>query len=149
VKQPIVADSTCLIGLERIGQLDLLPELFETVVIPPEVAREFGVSLDWLRVENPTDDALITSLKLLVDQGEAEAIALAYEKSCSVLLDDRQARSVAKQMGLRIIGTVGALILAKQQSMVPSLKPLLDQLEASNFYLSHDLREEALRLVSE
>jgi len=149
VKPPIVVDSTCLIGLERIGQLDLLPGLFETVVIPPEVAREFAVSLDWLRVENPTDDALVTSLKLLVDQGEAEAIALAYEKSCSILLDDRQARSVAKQMGLKIIGTVRVLILAKQQSMIPALKPLLDRLEASNFYLSRDLKEEALRLVGE
>ena len=149
MKPPIVVDSTCLIGLERIGQLDLLPGLFETVVIPPEVAREFAVSLDWLRVENPTDDALVTSLKLLVDQGEAEAIALAYEKSCSILLDDRQARSVAKQMGLKIIGTVRVLILAKQQSMIPALKPLLDRLEASNFYLSRDLKEEALRLVGE
>jgi uncharacterized protein len=149
VKPPIVADSTCLIGLERIGQIDLLPELFETVVIPPEVAREFAVSLDWLRVENPTDDAVITSLKLLVDQGEAEAIALAYEKSCSVLLDDRQARSVAKQMGLNIIGTVGALILAKQESLIPAPKPLLDRLETNNFYISQGLKAEALRLAGE
>jgi len=149
VKEPIVADSTCLIGLERIDRLDLLSELFEPVVIPPEVAREFGVSLAWLKVESPANDALMMSLKLLIDQGEAEAIALGYEKHWRVLLDDRQARAVAKQMGLRIIGTVGALVLAKQQSMIPSLRTLLAQLEAHNFYLSADLREEALRLVNE
>jgi predicted nucleic acid-binding protein len=147
VKEPIVADSTCLIGLERIGRLDLLSELFEPVVIPTEVAREFGVSFDWLTVESPANDALVTSLKLVIDRGEAEAVALAYEKRWQVLLDDRQARAVAKQMGLRIIGTVGALVLAKQQSIIPALKPLLDQLEAHNFYLSADLREEALRLA--
>jgi predicted nucleic acid-binding protein len=116
-------------------------------VIPAEVAREFGVSFDWLTVESPANDALVTSLKLVVDRGEAEAVALAYEKRWQVLLDDRQARAVAKQMGLRIIGTVGALVLAKQQSIIPALKPLLDQLEAHNFYLSADLREEALRLA--
>lgn len=149
MKQPIVADSTCLIGLERIGQLDLLPELFEPLVIPPEVAREFGISFPWLKVETPANDALLTSLKLLIDQGEAETIALGYEKGWRVLLDDRPARSVAKQMGLRIIGTVGALVLATQQSIVPALEPLLDQLAANNFYLSQELREEALRLVSE
>ncbi|HMG76850.1 MAG TPA: DUF3368 domain-containing protein [Pyrinomonadaceae bacterium] len=149
MKEPIVADSTCLIGLERIDRLDLLSELFEPVVIPPEVAREFGVSLAWLKVESPANDALMMSLKLLIDQGEAEAIALGYEKHWRVLLDDRQARAVAKQMGLRIIGTVGALVLAKQQSMIPSLRTLLAQLEAHNFYLSADLREEALRLVNE
>ena len=149
MKEPIVADSTCLIGLERIDRLDLLSELFEPVVIPPEVAREFGVSLYWLKVETPANDALMMSLKLLIDQGEAEAIALGYEKHWRVLLDDRQARAVAQQMGLRIIGTVGALVLAKQQSMIPSLRTLLAQLEAHNFYLSADLREEALRLVDE
>jgi predicted nucleic acid-binding protein len=149
VKQPIVADSTCLIGLERIGQLDLLFELFEPLVIPPEVDREFGLSFPWLKVETPANDALVKSLKLLLDQGEAEAIALGYEKEWRVLLDDRRARSVAKQMGLRIIGTVGALILAKQQSIIPALKPLLEQLEAGEFYVSQELIEEALRLVSE
>ena len=149
MKQPIVVDSTCLIGLERIGRLDLLSELFEPVAIPPEVAREFGGLFDWLKVESPINDALVTSLNLLIDRGEAEAIALGYEKHWRVLLDDRQARAVAKQMGLSVIGTVGALVLAKQQSMIPALRPLLDQLEAHNFYLSSDLREEALQLVNE
>lgn len=48
MKEPVVVDSTCLIGLERIRQIDILPTLFEPVVIPPEVNREFGVSLPWL-----------------------------------------------------------------------------------------------------
>jgi predicted nucleic acid-binding protein len=149
VKEPIVVDSTCLIGLERIGRLDLLSKLFSPIVVPPEVAREFGVSLDWLKIESPANEALVKSLKLVIDHGEAEAIALGYEKHWRVLLDDRQARAVAKRMGLTIIGTVGALVLAKRQSIIPALTPLLTQLAAHNFYLSADLREEALRLVNE
>jgi len=149
VKLPIVADSTSLIGLERIRQLRLLPDLFEPFLIPPEVAREVGFSFDWLEVETPVNETLVASINSAVDRGEAEAIALAHEKGWRVLLDDRQARTVAKRMGLRIIGTVGVLILAKQQSIIPALKPLLNQLEANNFYLSVDLREEALRIVDE
>ena len=45
MKEPVVTDSACLIGLERIGQLDLLPSLFEPIIIPPEVDKEFGITL--------------------------------------------------------------------------------------------------------
>jgi predicted nucleic acid-binding protein len=46
VKEPAVADSTCLIGLERIGGLNLLQSLFEPILIPPKVQEEFGVTLE-------------------------------------------------------------------------------------------------------
>ncbi|MGI8543115.1 MAG: hypothetical protein ACR2MD_06495 [Aridibacter sp.] len=42
MKESVVSDSTCLIGLERIGELDVLPALFEPIMIPPEIEREFG-----------------------------------------------------------------------------------------------------------
>jgi predicted nucleic acid-binding protein len=66
VKEPAVTDSTCLIGLERIGRLDILPSLFDPILIPPEVQREFGTPLPWLIVETPADQALVAALKLLV-----------------------------------------------------------------------------------
>ena len=79
MSQVIVSDSTCLIGLERIRQLDLLPGLFDDVFVPPAVAAEFGIPLAWLKVRTPQDAAHVAALKLLVDEGEAEAIALAKE----------------------------------------------------------------------
>lgn len=90
MNEAVVTDSTCLIGLERINRLDLLPALFDIVWIPPEVEREFGISYDWLHVEAPTDTALVNALKLMVDDGEAEAIALASEKQLKIIVDDRQ-----------------------------------------------------------
>ncbi|MCP4401481.1 MAG: hypothetical protein GY801_29810 [bacterium] len=60
--------------------LEGLPALFDPIVIPPEVNREFGIVLPWLTVETPLNQAFLTSLKRMVDAGEAEAIALAYEK---------------------------------------------------------------------
>ena len=62
MKEPIVTDSACLIGLERIDHLDLLTELFEPIVIPPEVDKEFGVTLPWLKIETPSDAQLSAQL---------------------------------------------------------------------------------------
>lgn len=80
MREPVVADSTCLIGLERIGCLDVLPALFEPILVPPEVQREFGIFLPWLKIETPADQALVAALRMLVDDGEAEAISLASER---------------------------------------------------------------------
>ena len=149
MKESVVVDSTCLIGLERMGQLELLPALFEPILIPPEVQREFGMSLAWLTVETPADQAFVSALKMLVDDGEAEAIALAHERGLQIILDDRRARSVGKRLGVAIIGTVGVLVRAKRSGLIPSLKTLIHELEACEFYISEALKAEALRLVNE
>ncbi len=81
MKEAVVSDSTCLIGLERIGELNVLPAIFDPIMIPPEVKREFGGKLSWLQIENLTSVVLVAALRLTVDTGEAEAIALASEKS--------------------------------------------------------------------
>jgi len=149
VKEPIVSDSTCLIGLERIGQLAILPALFDPIMIPPEVEREFGVGFSRLQTETLTSSSLIAILKLIVDAGEAEAIALASEKGCRLITDDKQARSVAKSLGVPVIGTVGVLVRAKQSGVIVALKPVLEDLERNSFFISTALREEALKLVGE
>jgi predicted nucleic acid-binding protein len=149
VKKPVVTDSACLIGLERIGRLDVLPALFDPIIIPPEVQREFGGSLDWLQVRVPNNQALINALKLVVDDGEAEAIALAYEHHNLLILDDRQARSVAQRLTVPIIGTIGVLLLAKQAGILTSVASILIELESASFYVSDALKEEALRLAGE
>lgn len=131
MKTPIVVDSTCLIGLERIGVLHLIPSLFNPVYVPPAVAGEFGIVLPW------------------VDAGETEAIALARELGAKVVLDDRRARSVAGKMGLPILGTIGLLVQAKRSGLVPAVRPLLGNLESLGFHMSEGLKEEALRLVGE
>jgi predicted nucleic acid-binding protein len=149
LKEPVVVDSTCLIGLEQIGRLDLLPSLFEPIHAPPEVGRECGLSAIWLKIENPSNPKLISALKVMVDAGEAEAIALAAERSWKIVLDDRRARDVAQRMALKIIGTVGILVRAKREGLVPWIKPLLNELTDKGFHLSEALKREALRLVGE
>ncbi len=145
----VVADSACLIALERIDALELLSALFGDVMVPPAVDYEFGVARPWLKVNAPTDRRLVVSLKLLVDDGEAEAIALASERASLIILDDRQARRVAQNMGLRILGTLGCLLKAKAAGLIGAVKPFIEKLEDEGFYLAEELKAEALRLAGE
>lgn len=149
MKEAVVSDSTCLIGLERIGELNILPALFDPIVIPPEVEREFGTTFPWLQTENLKNNLLVAALHLVVDAGEAEAIALASEKSCLLISDDKQARAAAKRLGVAVIGTVGVLARAKQSGVITAVKPILDLLELNGFFISQALRDEALKVVGE
>ena len=149
MKEPAVADSTCLIGLERIGRLDVLQALFKPLVIPPKVQEEFGVAIEWIEVEPPSNRMLVDALKLMVDEGEAEAIALAMEKGWQLIVDDRKARAWAKRLGTRVIGTAGILVRAKQEGLIPAVKPLIEALQQANFSLSPELVAEVLRLAGE
>ena len=149
MREAVVADSTCLIGLERIEKLTILPALFDPLMIPPEVEREFGAKHSWLRTEPVTSGALVAALCLTVDAGEAEAIALASEKNCLLISDDKQARLAAKRLSVAVIGTIGVLVRAKQGNVIPALEPLLADLELNHFFISRALRDEALKLVEE
>ena len=149
MKIAAVVDSTCLIGLERIGRLDLLSALLDPILAPPAVVSEFGSRPAWLTVLSPTSGGTVAALKLLVDAGEAEAIALAHERGCRIILDDRKARMAAQRLGIPVTGTVGILLKAKHAGVIPSLLPLLDALDAHHFHVSRALRLEAIRLAGE
>ena len=96
----IVADASCLIGLQNCGKLDILPKIYSEILIPPAVAREFGDVVSFARITSPTDDYLVRSLRFILGSGESEAIALAMELQSAIILDDKKARSVAEGMGL-------------------------------------------------
>lgn len=149
MKRPVVTDSACLIGLEGVRLLDLLPALFEPVCAPPEVVRELGRPLPWLEVTAPADAALVSALGMLVDAGEAQAIALACERRLEIVLDDRRARGVASRLGLEVVGTVGVLLRAKRAGLLQAVSPVLDELARLGFHLSEELRNEARRLAGE
>jgi predicted nucleic acid-binding protein len=64
-------------------QLDILPQVFETVFAPPAVAKEVQTPLDWLRVQAVANSSVVTALRTQMDRGEAEAIA--YSRSFTVV----------------------------------------------------------------
>jgi uncharacterized protein len=92
---------------------------------------------------------MVAALQLVVDPGESEALCLAYEMGVRLVVDDRKAREAAKRLGVQVTGTVGLLLKAKQELLIPSIRPILDDLDQHGFHLSPALRQEALRLAGE
>lgn len=157
----IIADSSPLIALAVIGQLTLLPRLYTHILIPPAVWEEVTIQgsglpgalevsqATWLSIQSPPSQ-LVTSLHLLIDKGEAEAIALALTlPDCTVLLDDARARRVAEHFNLKRIGTVGLLCRAKKLGLISQLKPLLDTLRTHGIYIQQQLIDSVLREAGE
>ena len=145
----IVADTSCLIGLDNIGKLDLLSKLYSEILVPPTVEQEFGAPISFAEVCIPRNKDLVHSLRLVVGPGESEAIALAKEEHCSIILDDKKARLIAEELGLAVIGTVGILLKAKQSEHITLLSETLARLEKDGFYISVAVKREALRLGGE
>ena len=111
-----VTDASPSVALDRIGRVDLIPAVVGAVVAPTTVVREFGSRPEWLEVRPVQNVALVRALRGQVDAGEAEAIALATEIAArAVLLDERRARRVAREMGVPVLGVAGLLVRAKRE----------------------------------
>ncbi|BAZ81557.1 MAG: DUF3368 domain-containing protein [Sphaerospermopsis kisseleviana] len=145
-----VTNSTCLIGLERIGRLEILPQVFSFIFIPLAVQKEVGINEDWPIVQPVANLALVAALKTQLDPGEAEAITLAIELGdVFLIIDERNARGIAQQMGLKVIGTLGMLLRAKEKGVISEVKPLIMSLESVNFRIAPALIQKALILAGE
>ncbi len=134
----VVADASPLIALQQIGQLQLLRALFTQIAIPSAVAREIQSSVPpvpWI-VERPlTHGNAPLVLGTSLGAGEGEALSLAVEiRAGHVLVDERAARRTAEALGLTVIGTLGVLLAAKRKSLVPEVRPLLDELLRQGFW---------------
>ena len=85
-----------------------------------------------------------------IDKGESSAIALALETPDStVVLDDFRARKIAEQLGVNYTGTIGVIIKAKINSVIPSIKPILAKIKETDFRLSPDIERQALLAAGE
>ena len=137
----VVSNASPLIALIRIGQLDLLRQLYGTIVLPEAVWHEVVVegadqpgaeavsSASWIMRRIVTNRPLVHGLQQELDAGEAEAIALAVEiDDAWLLMDERLGRDTARHFGIRYTGVVGVLIEAKHKGLVQALQPLLDAL---------------------
>lgn len=147
----VIADTSPLIALDRIGQLSLLPELFGGIVRPQSVLDELRAghtkyefsedleSAEWIVTEPDPEDAI---LRQELGAGETAVIALALHTSADlVILDDLRARLVAESLGLKITGTLGVLLAAHRKGALRDLRQTVGQLIESGFRLSPEVLE--------
>ncbi len=161
----IVSDTSVLSNLAIIEQLPLLQQLYNQVIISQAVRNELSiaspeniniravVALSWIEIRLVKNTVLVETLlhDRELDQGEAEAIALALELPAKrLLIDERLGRREATRLGIPITGVLGILIAAKTEGLLPLVKPVMDDLIIrAGFWVSEQLYAEILQVAGE
>ena len=152
----IIGDSSALVALAVVNQLELLEKLYDKLYIPQAVFDEVT------QVGKPQSDKLrqflqskvkrvdLTLTQLGLGLGELEAITLYKELDADVLLiDDNRAKKYASLNGVKVIGSLGVLIKAKEKGHIEIIKPFLDEIQKSEVYISKKLIEKVLEICGE
>jgi predicted nucleic acid-binding protein len=151
MQKVIISDTSCLILLDKIGELKLLNKLFGQIIVTQEIANEFKQELpNWFIIDEPTNKNYQKILEASLDKGEASAIALAIEQAdCLLIIDDYKGRRYAEQLGIKITGTLGVIIDAKISGHIASVKPILDKIKNTDFRLTSDLEKRVIEKANE
>jgi predicted nucleic acid-binding protein len=160
-----VSNTSPVLNLAIIGHQQLLQQQFGEILIPPAVLVELRTDTNfpgtapiramladgWLRVVELRDERLAQTLSLGLDQGEAAAIALALELDLKeILLDERDGRSVARNVGLEPVGVLGILLRGKLAGQIASVAAALTALrEEAGFFVADELAAAVLAEASE
>jgi predicted nucleic acid-binding protein len=141
----IISDTSCLIVLSNIGQLELLKKLFGRVTITPEVFEEFTIKYkdkmpEWIDVKEAKNKEKVIELNTKLGLGESSSIVLASETPGSlVIIDEKKAREYALNIGLNVIGTVGVIRRATDVNIIEShekANEIFRELKSKGFWLN-------------
>jgi len=147
------ADTSPINYLLLIGHIDVLPKLFERVIVPdvvrdelahpkaPAVVRNWIASPpDWVEIRKAQVEICDPALASL-DAGEEAAITLAMELQADLLLmDDEEGVAAARGKGLEVTGTLGILVRAAQRRLLV-LGDTVDRLKQTNFRFRQDIMD--------
>jgi predicted nucleic acid-binding protein len=151
----VVADATPIQYLVRIETAGVLRQLYGHVLIPQTVAAELqhtntpAVVRDWIDElpnwceirPDPAPDPRLAG----IDAGERAAIGLAdLLRADIILMDDRQGRAAAEDLGLIVTGTIGVLAQAHRMGLL-DFEDSLVRLRKTNFRVSPGIVEQARR----
>jgi predicted nucleic acid-binding protein len=161
----VVSDTSPVSALVVMGWLEWLRWRWPVVHVPEMVWQELrrrsstvdweiledARSQGWLRVVSVADLSTLPLSAADLHAGECEALALARELHAEwLLMDEREGRLVAQSMGLKVTGTVGIVLWAKAQGLIPSVREALNELRRqAGFFLKEELIEAAARQAGE
>ena len=151
----VVSNTSPICNLAIIGRLSLLRSQYGRVLVPPAVVSELAAlshlaaraSIDsayhegWLAREAIPSPNALQELRMKLDRGEAEAIALAAAKNADLLLiDERLGRAEARNRKLNIAGVLGVLLEARFSAQLPSVRDEIRKLRIeAHFFISPEI----------
>ena len=156
----LVADSSALIALAVYDSLNLLDLLFTEVKVPRavfvEVSKKSKKEADSLAhyLEDKIIDVEIDRNYIIkegtIEIGELEAMTLYKQLAANwLLIDDRRARKIAELNQIKIIGSLGVLLLGKKKGYLTTIKSKIDILKKSDIFFSEELLQNTLTLAGE
>ncbi len=156
----VISNTTPILSLLKINKLNILKELYGEIIVPNAVYLEIEEgknkpyytdlkSISWINILSIQDSKSLDKFEDL-DAGEAEVIILANEINADlIIIDEILGRKHANILGLRLTGTLGILLKAKEEGHIDSLKDLLDKLQEKGTWLSPKLIKSVLKLADE
>lgn len=155
----LIADSSALIAVSTYNGLHLLDQLHDKVIVPEAVYNE--VTIDNRPEANAlksylSDKVMVVdsryqiNLDAYADFGETQAMILYKQLGADkLLIDDLRGRKVAQINQIRIIGSLGILLQAKQKHLIDSVAPYIQRLQNSHVHLSQSAISAVLELANE
>jgi len=158
----VIFNSSPLINLSKLGKLGIIEKLFENVIVPRAVYNEIivnGSGKEWqsdlenlfklkiINIVDVKDKNLVKALRLEIDYGESEVIALALETNADlIILDEVDARKVAEMYDLKKNGFIGLLIKAKNKGIIEeNLKDIIDESIKKGFWINKKLYNKIIK----
>ena len=156
----VIVNSTPIIALYKVGQLELLKSMYGEIIIPEAVFREVTAKNDgvekqisdapWIHIQAVSNSADRLMYQAKLHEGEVEVMILAQEIGAEiVVIDDNAARKTAEYLGIPLTGTMGVLIKAKQVGVLESVMPIIDAMLAKGIFLSDGLISAVRKIVGE
>jgi hypothetical protein len=100
-------------------------------------------------VHDDADNDFCTQLRPALDEGELQALHLARQLHCGVLIDEYIGRQVTQSYQIPVVGVLGILLKAKQLGAIPAIAPLISDLLAQEYRLSKALVQKVLQAAGE
>lgn len=153
----MISNSTPLICLAKIKQLELLKKLFNKIIIPESVRKEVmregkpgfseidnAINAGWILIENPKK-----ILNLNLGKGENDAISLAKERNDCLIIDDSVAIKIADSMNIRCIRTIKVMFIALEKNVIKKeqVKTLFLKLIQNGYCIKPDIYAKILEFI--
>jgi predicted nucleic acid-binding protein len=149
-----VVNASPLIFLTKVGLLEVLRQPGIPVLVPDTVLTEVGSlgpndpavqavqQSQWMQVVATPKIPDVVLVWALV-AGESTVLAVAMEQPGSMaILDDQAARRCARVLNIPTQGTLGLILVAKQQGLIPAVRPVVEQMRQEGMYMSDWLKNQ-------